>query len=239
MQKRIAMSGAFAAVVSAVKARLSREGREWFDAALSPDCLSNIHELLSNYTAASRRAGMEPLAADAATRSSLNSLRAGLSCERWTVADGARAALLLALSEVKPTADEWVADATECFENGDAREQQSWLRAISLMPHRERLVSIAIDACRSHIQPLFESIACENPYPADYFSEGQFNQLVLKAMFTGVRLERIAGLARRLNPDLSRMARDYAAERRAAGRSVPADIALALDGTPELEGHLS
>ena len=39
-----------------------------------------------------------------------------------------------------------------------------------------------------------------------------FNQLVLKAMFTGVALERIVGLSRRVNPELSRMARDYAAE---------------------------
>jgi len=50
----------------------------------------------------------------------------------------------------------------------------------------------------------------------------------LKAMFNSIALERIVGLNARLNPELSRMARDYAAERTAAGRSVPADIDLAM-----------
>jgi hypothetical protein len=235
------MSGALTAVVSVVRGRLTATGHQWLDAALAPDRLRDIDQLLANYTAASRRAGMEPLAVDAPTRTLLASLAPGLSCDHWTVADGARATLLLALSEVQPLGDEWTDAATACFENGDASEQQSWLRVLGLMPQGPRLVSLAIDACRSHIQPLFESIACENPYPSEYFSAGQFNQLVLKAMFTGVRLDRIAGLARRLNPDLSRMARDYAAERRAAGRSVPADLALALHDAREreLEEHLS
>jgi len=46
-----------------------------------------------------------------------------------------------------------------------------------------------------------------------------------------VRLERIVGLDRRANPELTRMAADYAAERRAARRPVPADIGLAMTGT--------
>jgi len=45
-----------------------------------------------------------------------------------------------------------------------------------------------------------------------------------------VRLERIVGLQSRVNAELTRMATDFAAERRAAGRSVPADIGLAMTG---------
>jgi len=55
--------------------------------------------------------------------------------------------------------------------------------------------------------------------------------MVLKAMFNGVPLSRIIGLESRLNSELTRMALDYAAERRAAGRAVPADLSLAL--TPD------
>jgi hypothetical protein len=58
------------------------------------------------------------------------------------------------------------------------------------------------------------------------FPEHNFNQLVLKAFFTGVAVARIEGLAARRSPELTRMALAYASERRAAGRSVPADLDL-------------
>jgi hypothetical protein len=48
--------------------------------------------------------------------------------------------------------------------------------------------------------------------------------MVLKAFFTGVPLARVVGLDDRLTPELARMAAGFASERRAAGRSVPADI---------------
>jgi hypothetical protein len=60
--------------------------------------------------------------------------------------------------------------------------------------------------------------------------------MVLKAMFGGVALARIAGLERRRGAELARMARDYAAERRAAGRSVPPDIGLAIGPNAEWGG---
>jgi len=54
--------------------------------------------------------------------------------------------------------------------------------------------------------------------------------MVLKAAFNGVALTRILGLAERCNPELARMAADFAAERRAAGRPVPDDLSLVLKG---------
>ena len=134
--------------------------------------------------------------------------------------DLVRATILLEAARVEDDALAWIATASACYENGDAREQQSWLRAISLLPLAERFAAFGIDACRSHIQPMFEAIACDNPYPAKYFPDSNFNQLVLKALFIGAPLARVVGLRRRLNPELSRMARDYASERRAAGRPV-------------------
>ena len=92
------------------------------------------------------------------------------------------------------------------------------------MPGPERYLEVAIDACRSHVQSVFEDIACENAYPARHFPEHNFNQLVLKAFFTGVAVTRVQGLALRRSAELVRMAEAYASERRAAGRSVPPDL---------------
>ena len=49
---------------------------------------------------------------------------------------------------------------------------------------------------------------------------------MVKALFNEVRVARILGLDRRVTPELVRMADGYGSERRAAGRSVPDDIAV-------------
>jgi hypothetical protein len=54
--------------------------------------------------------------------------------------------------------------------------------------------------------------------------------MVLKAIFIEVPVSRIEGLDRRNGAELRRMARDYASERRAAGRPVPSDVDLLLAG---------
>jgi hypothetical protein len=145
----------------------------------------------------------------------------------WGLHDLGRAVLLLEAAAARPP-QEFAAAALDCYDNGDAAEQQSWLRSLAVLPHPDQFAATAIASCRTHIQPLFESIACENPYPGRRFPEPNFNQLVLKSLFTGVRLERIVGLDRRLNSELSRMALDYARERTLAHREVPPDIDRAI-----------
>jgi hypothetical protein len=63
-----------------------------------------------------------------------------------------------------------------------------------------------------------------NPYPADYFDEAAWNQLILKAFFTDKDVTQIMGLDERKNARLAQTLADYAAERRAAGRSLPPNI---------------
>jgi hypothetical protein len=150
--------------------------------------------------------------------------------------DAGRLVFVLTRYEAVPRpSTEWIA---ACYEQGDTREQRSWLRTVASIPCAEVMLPIAVDACRTSIIPLFEAIACENPYPARYFPDRNFNQVVLKALFNGIALQRITGLASRLNPELSRMASDYADERRAAGRSVPADIGtVILSGAGATRNH--
>jgi hypothetical protein len=214
-----------------LRARLPDPAWQWLDhtaRTAAGDGLPNA------YTAAPKHAGRAALALAGDEQRDLAAAAPGVDFARWTVDDAARAVLLLSLADRGDDAA-FSGAATNCFECGDAREQQSWLRAVSLLPQPERFLALVIEACRTNIVPVFESIACENPYPGRYFPERNFNQLVLKALFNNIALQRIVALPARLNSELTRMAGDYAAERRAAGRPVPADIALAMTnrGTPE------
>jgi hypothetical protein len=207
-----------------VAARAGESAAGWLDAGCAT-AGNDVDALCTAYTAASARVGRASASLDESARRPFEA--AGLDVSRWTIDDFARAALLAAAAD-RLGADAFADAATACFERGDAREQQSWLKALSVLPDPERFLRLAIDACRTNIIPLFESIACENPYPARYFPERNFNQMVLKSLFNSIALTRIVGLPGRLNAELSRMAGDYAAERRAAGRTVPADIGLAM-----------
>jgi hypothetical protein len=201
----------------------------WFDEALTLVESGRALDLCAIYTKA-RRLGRAPVSLNAAEQGDFERLASGLQFDHWTLEDAGRAALLLASAAADPHG--FVRAATDCYEQGDSAEQQSWLKSTALLPEPQQLLPIVIDACRTNILPLFEAVACENPFPARHFPERNFNQMVLKALFNNVALTRIAGLAGRHNADLTRMAADYASERRAAGRTVPSDIGLAMTETP-------
>lgn len=180
---------------------------------------------LNSYTAVARGSRHPWLTADA--EAALNDAAPGVDFTLWSRHDAVRALLLL--SRAERLGDEACAQAAvACFAAGDAAEQESWLRAVSLLPAPAQFTPQAIDACRTNILPVFRAIAVGNPFPARYFPELNFNQMVLKALFNGVPLAGIVGLQERRNAELARMAGDYSAERRAAGRTVPDDIGLAL-----------
>ncbi len=190
----------------------------------------HLNEILARYTGAGRLSAGKTASAGLTTDEAAILRAAGFPADvpltSWTRVDTARFMQLRDLSASMP-APEFAETARACFAQGDASEQASWCRAVSLLPEPAQYLDVVIDACRTNILPLFESIACENPYAAAFFPERNFNQVVLKAMFNNIALARIVGLASRRNLELSRMATDYAAERTAAGRAVPTDIALA------------
>lgn len=172
--------------------------------------------LLNNFAAAPRRLGKRPVALSDEEHRTFSDIPIS---EGATVDELGRSALLAAAPEGEQ--EDLVA---ECFRHGELREKRAVLRALSLLPRPDRFCSLATDACRSHVQPVFEAICCESRYPAACFPDLAFRQMVLKALFTGVALDRIHGLRPRIDPELIRMAHDYASERRAAGRPVPTDI---------------
>nr|WP_222531851.1 EboA domain-containing protein [Azospirillum sp. 412522] len=148
----------------------------------------------------------------------------------WPPARIARAALLAA--SVHAAAAEAPARLAAAFRRSDSAERAAILQSLMLLPDPARFADLAADACRSSVQPVFEAIACDNRFPAAHFAEPVFNQMVLKAVFTGAPLARVAGLAERTTAGLRRMAADFRDERRSSGRPVPADLDFLLDPGP-------
>jgi hypothetical protein len=218
---RVSIEPAF---LAGVRASAGDPAAAWLERASESVAGGTRDRLLDAYTQASHHLGQRPFRPASLDDATL--AQSGVVFDKWIVEDAGRLLLLLARHRSSASLEAFIGDAVACFEQADAREQKSWLRAVSLLPEPARFLSQTVDACRTNILPLFESVACENPYPADFFPDLNFNQMVLKALFNGVALARVIGLKRRLNPDLARMATDYAAERRAAGRTIPADILL-------------
>ncbi|MCK6588412.1 MAG: EboA domain-containing protein [Polyangiaceae bacterium] len=221
------LSERLAAIVSA---RTVPQSAAWFLNAMTEAGSSDaVRRVPIAFAGAGRRLGRAGVELLDGERDALQN--AGMSAlpEGWGVDAVGRVALLIrAASHIaEPERSVLVADL---YEKGELREQEAVLRALAYLPEPQSYLAVAVGACRSHAQSVFEAIACENPYPAKYFPDLNFAQMVLKAVFTGASVERIAGLDGRITPELVRMAEGYASERRAAGRPVPIDIDRIIAG---------
>jgi hypothetical protein len=220
------MAGSLHPYLDLVAARAPAPARDWL---LSRASRLDSDSFALVYSGAGRRLGLAAIEPSTVEVAALEAAQL-LVPRGWPLSAVGRAALL-SLVCAKMDRGARLALADNVFRTGDNDERAALLKALSILPEPEGFVDLAIDACRSHVQAVFEAIACENPYPMRFFPEHAFNQMVLKSFFTGVAVKRIEGLAARRSPELARMAEAYASERRAAGRSVPADLHLAL-GTP-------
>jgi hypothetical protein len=120
---------------------------------------------------------------------------------------------------------------TRLYDQGTAAER----RAVLLTLHRLNLGASALplveDALRTNDTRLVA--AAVGPYAAAHLDTHNWRHAVLKCLFTEVPVEAVAALGSRARGDaeLARMLGDFAAERTAAGRTVPADLGIVLDLT--------
>lgn len=110
------------------------------------------------------------------------------------------------------------------FETAEMNESVALYAAFPIISYPEKWVLKATDAVRSNIGNIFDSIAFGNPFPAKYFSELAWNQVVLKCIFNDKAIHRIVGLNSRANQHLANTLSDFAHERWAAGRRVPSQV---------------
>lgn len=143
-------------------------------------------------------------------------------------ADSVRALLLI---EARAA----LAALTRIYEQGTAAERRAVLRSLPALDLGATAVPLVDDALRANDTTLIA--AAVGPYAGDHLDPHNWRHAVLKCLFTGVPVDAVDQLARRADGDaeLARMLGDFAAERTAAGRPVPADLhrvlALTAPGT--------
>lgn len=208
-----------------VCARISEPGAAWFRAALAA-VARDASQLGPRWSGAGRRLGR-----NAVTLTGEERAQAPFPVDGWGLDELGRTSLLGAALTALPE-DRHVDLVEELYRTGELREQQAVVRALAHLPVPGRFVAIGIDSVRNNALSLLEAIMCDNPYPASFFPDAAFNQMVMKALFNALPLSRVLGLERRRTGELVRMVTAWQSERRAAGRSVPEDATRFIEGGP-------
>lgn len=102
----------------------------------------------------------------------------------------------------------------------DKGELVAFLKFLAFLPNHKAFTHVAVEALRTNIADVFDAISLNNPYPAAYFNDQQWNQMYLKAAFMQRDLSMIMDVDSRSNKELTRIISDYAHERWAASRDI-------------------
>ncbi len=146
----------------------------------------------------------------------------GLQIQYWTLDRLVRVYFLLLLENSAQESS--VKQIETLFDTAEINESIALFSALPLFNQPEKWLHRATDAVRSNIGDVFDSFAFENPYAEKYFSDLAWNQLVLKCIFNDKPIHLIQGIDRRANQALADTLSDFAHERWAAGRTVPAQV---------------
>jgi len=126
--------------------------------------------------------------------------------------------LLTKVLEVNP--EFYTPEVAKIIQVADTTELETFLRYLTMLPQAENFKYSAVEALRTNISIVFDAITLNNPYPALYFNDQQWNQMYLKAAFMERDLGMIESVDERANADLTRIISDYAHERWAASRTI-------------------
>lgn len=168
-----------------------------------------------------RKLGKDDLQLSDGDLAAADAARGGWNPSGWSVDQTARLLLLL---KSKSDPQELFARSEQLFITGDVGELVALYRGLPLYPQPQLYSKRGPEGIRTNIKSVFEAVAHRNPFPREQFSEDQWNQMVLKALFIESPLWPIQGLDERANAPLARMLIDYAHERWAAGRKVSPEL---------------
>lgn len=196
----------------------SESEAEW----LQNRAASSRMDLMTAFVAAPRFLSKKIISINQDQQFALNAEIPGFSVEGWSLVRLARVWLLTQLDPSDK--EDYIKDIETLFDTAEMNELVALYAALPVLSYPDQWLFRATDAVRSNMGFVFDAIALHNPYPEKHFSELAWNQLVLKTIFNDKPIHFIEGLDNRANEKLAMTLSDFAHERWAAGRSVPAQV---------------
>ncbi len=169
-----------------------------------------------------RKVGKADLALTESERNAAETARPGWNPSGWSLDQLVRTFFVLAYSAFDTATHVKTLDLM--FSTGEVGELVALYQALPLLPNPPSQVLRAAEGIRTNIKAVFCAVAHNNPFPSEQFNDDQWNQLVLKCLFIGVSLRPVIGIDERANARLMSMLVDFAHERRAAHRPIPAEL---------------
>ena len=169
-----------------------------------------------------RKVGKSDLALTSDELAVASEIRPGWNPAGWSIDQATRTLFVLTLPAMEPESLTGILD--QLFDAGEVGELVALYQSLPLLPDPKSHILRAAEGIRTNIKAVFCAVAHRNPYPAEQFSEDQWNQMVLKCQFIGVPMSPIFGLDQRANASLSSMVIDFIHERWAAKRAIAPDM---------------
>lgn len=143
----------------------------------------------------------------------------GFSKSDWNLQELCRIMLMLALpiSENEKT-------LKKLFETADINELRILYKGLYFLDNAQDFTERMVEGIRTNMTDVLDAIVANNPFASRYLSEDAWNQMVMKAVFTGRPLFSIYGLDQRRNEKLAKILQGFIKERKAAGRTVSPEI---------------
>ncbi|MEX2347312.1 MAG: EboA domain-containing protein [Balneolaceae bacterium] len=203
--------------------RISEDAFQWIRST-SEKLKTNAEdwELFTAFSSVPRHTGKEIVKFTEEDLESAAKMRENWKPVNWTADQFARTYLLLSYADRGE--DEFLDKIEKIFITSDLGESVALYQGLPVYPYPEKFKDRAAEGIRSNITTVFNAVALNNPYPAEYLDEGAWNQVVLKALFVESPVYKIIGIDNRANETLAKILVEYAHERWSAGRSVSPEL---------------
>lgn len=203
-----------------VMANCSAAGGQWLQERVNHN--ADLSWFNNSFAQLPRKTGRAIIQVTDAQAAQLQQLYPGFYINGWTADRLARVWLLLQLDSSGK--EKYFNSIESLFRSAAVNELVALYSALPLLAYPELWRKRCAEGIRSNMGDVLESIMYHNPYPAAQLDEPAWNQLVLKAIFTGKDIQYITGLDERANPELAYVLSDFAHERWAAHRTVPPQL---------------